>query len=126
PGVFSNWKRQASRPLVRRLLWLVPAALVAGVLASRLPGATPWVGTLAIMLALFVVFAHVDDVLRRALAYDLGLWRGLRKPGRAYYGMVLAHCGLAVLVAGITVVSFHQVERDLRMRPGDSANVGGY
>ena len=126
PGVFSNWKRQARRPLLRRLLWLILAALIAGVLGSRLPGTMPWIGTLAITLALFVVFAHADDLLRRALAYDVGLWRGLRKPGRAYYGMVLAHCGLAVLVAGITVVSFHQVERDVRMSPGDSATIAGY
>lgn len=126
PGVFSNWKRQAGRPLARRLLWLVPAALIAGFAAARLPGATPWVGTLAMMLALFVILAHLDDVVRRARAYDQGLLAGLRKSGRAYYGMVLAHCGLAVLVAGITVVSFHEVERDLRMSPGDSATVAGY
>ncbi len=126
PGVMSNWKRQDGGALVRRLVWLVPAALVAGFLAARLPGDTPWVGTLAIMLGLFVVFAHLDDVVRRALAYGQGLAGGLRKLGRGYYGMVLAHCGLAVLVAGITVVSYHEVERDVRMAPGDAAEVGGY
>ncbi|MBL7249238.1 heme lyase CcmF/NrfE family subunit [Alloalcanivorax sp. C16-2] len=126
PGVMSNWKRQDGGAVARRLLWLVPAALVAGFLASRLPGDTPWVGTLAIMLALFVVLAHLDDLVRRALAYGQGLAVGLGKLGRGYYGMVLAHCGLAVLVAGITVVSYHEVERDVRMAPGDVAEVGGY
>ena len=126
PGVMSNWKRQEGAQLVRRLVWLVPAAAVAGWLAARLPGPTPWVGVLAIMLCLFVVFSHVEDVVRRALAYDRGLAGGLGKLGRGYYGMVLAHCGLAVLVAGVTVVSYHEVERDVRMAPGDVAEVGGY
>jgi cytochrome c-type biogenesis protein CcmF len=126
PGMMSNWKRQAGKPLVRRLLWLAPAALIGGWLGARLPGATPWPGTLALILALFLVLAHLDDVVRRALAYNQGLFAGLRKLTRSYIGMVVAHCGLAVLVAGVTVVSFHETERDVRMRPGDVAEVGGY
>ena len=126
PGMISNWKRQDGRPLLRRMLMLAPAALIAGFFGARLPGDTPWVGTLAIMLALFLVFAHLDDTVRRSLAYNRGFWSGLGKLGRGYYGMVLAHCGVAVLVAGVTVVSFHEVERDVRMAPGDVAEVGGY
>ena len=126
PGMLSNWKRQDSSPLLRRMLMLAPAALIGGYLGARLPGDTPWVGTLALILALFLVFAHIDDLVRRSLAYDRGFLGGLRKLGRGYYGMVLAHCGMAVLVAGVTVVSFHEVERDVRMAPGDVAEVGAY
>jgi len=126
PGMLSNWKRQDGSPLLRRMLMLAPAALIGGFLGARLPGDTPWVGTLAIILALFLVFAHVDDLVRRSLAYNRGFLGGFRKLGRGYYGMVLAHCGLAVLVAGVTVVSFHEVERDVRMAPGDVAEVGAY
>ena len=78
------------------------------------------------MLALFLVFAHMDDVVRRARAYNQGLLNGLGKLGRGYWGMVMAHCGLAVMVAGITLVSFHEVERDIRMAPGDQASIGDY
>jgi len=126
PGMLSNWKRQDGSPLLRRMLMLAPAALIGGFLGARLPGDTPWVGTLAIVLALFLVFAHIDDLVRRSLAYDRGFLGGLGKLGRGYYGMVLAHCGVAVLVAGVTVVSFHEVERDVRMAPGDVAEVGAY
>ena len=126
PGMLSNWKRQDSSPLLRRMLMLAPAALIGGYLGARLPGDTPWVGTLALILALFLVFAHIDDLVRRALAYNRGFLGGLGKLGRGYYGMVLAHSGMAVLVAGVTVVSFHEVERDVRMAPGDVAEVGAY
>ena len=57
-----------SSPLLRRMLMLAPAALIGGYLGARLPGDTPWVGTLALILALFLVFAHIDDLVRRALA----------------------------------------------------------
>ena len=126
PGVFSNWKRQDSGILVKRLLPLVPAAIVAGWFGARIPEPSPWQGVVAIMLACYLIFAHVDDVLRRALAYQQGLFTGLRKLGRSYWGMVIAHCGLAVMVAGIALVSFHEVERDIRMAPGDEATLGDY
>ena len=126
PGVFSNWKRQDGRVLVKRMAMLAPAAVIAGWFGSRLPEPSPWQGVLAIMLALYLVFAHVDDVVRRARAYVQGFFTGLRKLGRAYWGMVSAHCGLAVMVAGIPLVSFHEVERDIRMGPGDRASIGEY
>jgi len=126
PGMFSNWKRQDGNTLLKRMALLAPAAIIAGWFGSRLPEPSPWQGVLAIMLALFLVFAHVDDVVRRARAYKQGFVSGLGKLGRGYWGMVLAHCGLAVLIAGITLVSFHEVERDIRMAPGDTAKLGHY
>ena len=126
PGVFSNWKRQDGNGLLKRMALLAPAAIIAGWFAARLPEPSPWQGVLAIMLALFLVFAHMDDVVRRARAYNQGFLNGLGKLGRGYWGMVMAHCGLAVMVAGITLVSFHEVERDIRMAPGDQASIGDY
>ncbi len=126
PGVFSNWKRQEGNSLLKRIGLLLPAAIIAGWFAARIPEPSPWQGVLAIMLSVYLILAHGDDVLRRARAYGVGLGAGLRKLARSYWGMVIAHCGLAVMVAGITVVSFHEVERDVRMGPGDEVQLGDY
>ncbi len=40
--------------------------------------------------------------------------------------MQLAHFGMAVGVAGIAVVALYSSERDVRMAPGDSAELAGY
>lgn len=40
--------------------------------------------------------------------------------------MVLGHLGLAMVMAGATVVSNYGIERDVRMQPGDRAMVGDY
>jgi cytochrome c-type biogenesis protein CcmF len=47
-------------------------------------------------------------------------------PGLAWWGMHVAHFGVAVLVLGITGVKSFQVERDLRMGLGDEVSVAGF
>jgi cytochrome c-type biogenesis protein CcmF len=48
------------------------------------------------------------------------------KPPRAFWGMHLAHIGMAVTVIGITMVKGYESERDVRMAPGETVAVGGY
>src|SRR5207237_5234354 len=50
----------------------------------------------------------------------------LAAPPRSYYGMQLAHVGVAVFSAGVTVVTGYQSERDVKMNIGDTVSVGGY
>ena len=40
--------------------------------------------------------------------------------------MQLAHVGVAVFIAGVTVVTSYQSERDVKMNLGDTVSVGGY
>jgi cytochrome c-type biogenesis protein CcmF len=47
-----------------------------------------------------------------------------RQLPRASVGMMVAHLGVAVFIFGVTIVKTHEVERDVRMRPGDSATIG--
>ena len=44
----------------------------------------------------------------------------------SYIGMVLAHFGVAVFVAGVTVTMTYSEEKDLRMEPGSVYNISGY
>jgi len=44
----------------------------------------------------------------------------------SYYGMVLAHIGVAVTAIGITLVSVYSEERDMRMALGDKVELAGY
>ncbi len=45
---------------------------------------------------------------------------------RSYYGMQLAHVGVAVFIVGVTLVTGYQAEQDVRMSTGDKVSVGGY
>jgi cytochrome c-type biogenesis protein CcmF len=44
----------------------------------------------------------------------------------AWWGMGLAHLGVAVFVAGVTLVRAYQTEIDLRMAPGEAIAIGGH
>ena len=44
----------------------------------------------------------------------------------SYWGMHLAHIGIAVCVVGITMVKGYETEKDVRMAMGDTVSVGGY
>jgi len=44
----------------------------------------------------------------------------------SYYGMMLAHIGVAVVAIGITLVSTYSEERDMRMAPGDKIELADY
>lgn len=77
---------------------------------------------LAIGLVLWMVFTIAKDV--RNKTRNTGLLKGLRKLKPAYYGMQLAHLGLAVTFIGVALTSGYSAQKDLRMDPGDSAEVG--
>jgi cytochrome c-type biogenesis protein CcmF len=63
-----------------------------------------------------------EDVWRRA---D-NTFSGLRSIRKGYWGMFIAHMGVAVTVIGITMVTTYHVERDVRMTVGDHAKIGVY
>jgi cytochrome c-type biogenesis protein CcmF len=100
----------------------VVAALIAPVLLGRW---SPLV-SLGLFLA-FWIFASTAETLRARLAGSPR--RGfdkLRANPASYYGMLLAHFGLGVFVVGVTLVKGYEVERDVRVDPGQSVAVAGY
>jgi cytochrome c-type biogenesis protein CcmF len=98
-----------------------------------------WVGLAALLLAIGLPFVFGEWSAGTALGVFLGMWVALgslqhvveriRKPGRiggSFWGMHLAHFGMAVLVLGITGVKSFEVERDVRMSLGDTVSIAPY
>ncbi|MEY4443326.1 MAG: Cytochrome c-type biosis protein CcmF [Pseudomonadota bacterium] len=118
PGTVARWREAKLSELVVELRWVGCVALLVGNVAPLAFG-TWSVGT--------------------ALGWTLGAWVGLgtlwqvvqrlRKPGRipaSFWGMHLAHLGMAVLVVGVTGVKSFEVERDVRMGLGDEVTIAPY
>jgi len=55
-----------------------------------------------------------------------GLLKGMRSLTRSYWGMQIAHIGIAVVALGVVLSSQNSAERDLRLAPGESVELGGY
>jgi cytochrome c-type biogenesis protein CcmF len=87
-----------------------------------------WAG-LAVMLSLWIVSSLVLS-LRQRFKYRKGLSGILRDFGArgsgSYYGMVIAHFGIAVFIIGVTFVTQFDVEQDIRMSPGQTVELAGH
>ncbi|MEI6759441.1 MAG: heme lyase CcmF/NrfE family subunit [Betaproteobacteria bacterium] len=126
-GPLARWRDASAGDLTRRLRWAVGVSVASALVAPWVLGHwTPMVG-LGLLLAAWVVSTAVLNLLTRLREHPARSFgaRLAAQPG-SYYGMLLAHGGVAVFIAGVTVVSGFQSENDVRMEPGDSAQVGGY
>ncbi|WP_417530363.1 heme lyase CcmF/NrfE family subunit [Marinobacter lipolyticus] len=124
-GIFSRWKKTDGGWLGRKLLWPLAISVVATATVMVTYGAfKPWAFA-GCFVAIWVTVATFWDLWDKS-ASRKGRLQGLKRQSRSYYGMVLGHLGLAITMAGATVVSNYGVERDVRMTPGDTAMVGDY
>ncbi len=118
-GPTARWKEASVADLVARLKFALGLALAAGILLPFLFGSwKPLVG-LSLLLAAWIVAASVVDIRHR-------LQSAGGRPPPSFWGMHLAHIGVAVFVIGVTLVKGYEAEKDVRMAPGDTVTVGGY
>jgi cytochrome c-type biogenesis protein CcmF len=125
-GPLSRWSRAPLPELWVRLRWALGVAVVAGLIAPVIMGRWSPLVALGLFLA-FWIFASTAQTLRGRLAGSprRGFAKLTANPG-SYYGMLLAHFGLGVFVIGVTLVKGYEIERDVRLEPGESVSVGGY
>lgn len=104
-------------------------AIVGGALLPLCWGTWRWGVALALAAALWVALMAVRDWSARLLSYrrgGLSWFAAFWKMPAAFSGMHIAHLGVAVFVAGVTVVSSYEREDDLRMAIGDTYSIAGY
>ncbi|EMP55836.1 cytochrome c assembly protein [Marinobacter santoriniensis NKSG1] len=124
-GIFSRWKKTDGGWLGRKLLWpLAISVIVTTAVVIGYGGFKPWAFA-GIFTAVWVAVATFWDLSDKSRSRK-GRLNGLKRQSRSYWGMVLGHLGLAMTIAGVTVVSNYGIERDVRMSPGDVATVGDY
>jgi len=126
-GPLAQWKKTSLPELATRLRWAFAVSIVTALaLPFTLGHWTPLV-SLGLLLAIWIVTTAAVD-LRERLAHADGssLLGRLAAMPRSYWGMVLAHCGVALFIVGVTMVKGFEVEQDLRMNVGETATIGGY
>ncbi|BAP78992.1 cytochrome c-type biogenesis protein CcmF [Pseudomonas sp. MT-1] len=123
-GVLVRWKNTPVKWLIGMLTPVLITSAVLGGLGSMLFGDFHWAVLAVCMLAGWVVSAGVRDILDKTR--HKGLLKGLRSLAPSYWGMQLAHFGLVVCALGVVLTSQQSDERDLRLAPGESLQLGGY
>ncbi|NWN91670.1 heme lyase CcmF/NrfE family subunit [Marinobacter adhaerens] len=124
-GTFSRWKKTDAGWLARKLLWpLAVSMLISTAAIVAYGGFKPW-AFLGLFTASWIAMTTFWDLWDKSGSRK-GRVHGLKRQSRSYYGMVLGHLGVAITMAGATVVSNYGIERDVRMVPGDTAQVEDY
>jgi cytochrome c-type biogenesis protein CcmF len=125
-AIFARWKNAALPDLMVRLKWAFGVSVLVALLLPLVMGKwTPMIA-LGLLMAMWIVTTAAVSLRERLQKREGHLFGALIGLPRAYQGMIVAHLGVAVFIVGVTMVKGYEVERDMRMSPGDSTTVGGY
>src|SRR5258708_21863918 len=113
-GPLARWKRASLPELAVLLRWSLAISFSLGMLLPLAMGKWSAMVGFGLALALWISATCV-----------LSLRKNLKQT-RSHYGMVLAHLGVAVFVVGVTLVKGYESEKDVRLREGESVELGRY
>jgi cytochrome c-type biogenesis protein CcmF len=128
-GPLLAWKRGDIPGALGRLKLAAVAALglAAGVL--YLVGAHTFLAFGGIALAAWLVFGSLSELAERIRLFRAPVaetWARTRGLPRSAWGMMVAHAGLGLVVAGITATSAWQIEKIQLLKPGEQVVIAGY
>jgi len=123
-GVLVRWKDTPLQWLRGMLTPVLIGAVVLAPIGGLLVANFDWAILTVFALAAWVLLAGVRDLFDKTR--HKGLVKGARGLTRSYWGMHVAHLGIAVCALGVVLSSSHSAQRDLRMAPGESMDLAGY
>jgi cytochrome c-type biogenesis protein CcmF len=125
-GPLSRWKRTSPAYLVAQLSRVALASLVLGVLIPLLVLLEfSLAASITLLLALWVIFSIARDMADKTANKKTRV-AGLRSLSWSYYGMQLAHFGIAVMLVGVSLTSYFSSERSVLLDIGGTVELGGY
>ena len=112
-----SWFKSDKKRFFKRLLLLIPAAVIAyGMIWNALQNDDAlrfhFFAYVLLTLAIWVLFVT--------------LWQNWTKVRLAYFGMVLAHCGVAIATMGAVMSSYFGSELGVRLAPQQSQQLGQF
>jgi len=126
-GPIARWKNARLPDLATRLRW---AAVVSVIVALVLPftlGHWSWGVSGGLLLAAWIAATTITGLVHRLRSAPGQTLRAkLRASSLSYYGMLVAHIGVAVFVVGVTLVKGYGQEKDVRMDVGETVELAGY
>tara|TARA_R110001592_G_scaffold356455_3_gene658341 strand:- start:1155 stop:3125 length:1971 start_codon:yes stop_codon:yes gene_type:complete len=124
-GSVLRWKRNPSTNLKRYFNIPLLLSLLLGGLFPLLYDGYELMAAVTVMVAVWVITVTFLDLWHKS-GHSRSRWYGLSRLKGSYYGMVIAHLGVAVCIVGAGLTSIYSIQRDVRMEPGEQANVAGY
>ncbi len=119
-GPVASWRKADLPDVWTRLRWALAIAIVTAGLLPFVMGTWQPMVAVGLFLALWIAASTVLQVIQRLRQTSL------RSNSAAWYGMVIAHLGVAVFIVGVTLVKAYGIEQNVTMDKGQTVQVGGY
>ena len=130
-GPISRWKSASLPDMWTRLRWALVISLVIGLIlpfAAVVDHSARWspMAAFGYWMAAWIVLSTIEMIRHQIRHAPGGLLARLGAQPRGWWGMVVAHLGVAVFIVGVTSVRGYEVERDVKMSPGDVVTIDEY
>jgi cytochrome c-type biogenesis protein CcmF len=126
-GPMARWRNATLPELAVRLKWAAAVAVLTAILIPLVMGKWSLMISLGLLLAGWIVAASVTGIIHRFKSTPRNsLWGKITANSSSYYGMHVAHIGIAVFVVGVTMVKGFETERDVRMAMNEVVKQDGY
>jgi len=125
-GPLARWKQASLPGMAKQLRVALAVAATTGVLASLVSGSFKPMVSFGVALAAWIVITIYLGFAERLKYIGGEKLPALLKIPRGFWGMQMAHLGLAWVLAGITLVSGLETERNVKMNIGDTTHLAGY
>lgn len=126
-GPFVRWKGDDGDRILRKVAPGLVASAGLGLGLAFAIGHVSWRTVLGLSLAAWVLIGSIQILVQR-IADRRGAAPGarLRSIPSAWWGMWLAHLGIGVFIIGVTMVGSLNTQIQVKMMPGDTAQLAGY
>jgi cytochrome c-type biogenesis protein CcmF len=128
-GPALKWKRDHALTALQRLRLAAVAALVVGLLVLTMTFGRNIPAAIFMGIAAWIVVGSLIVLMQRIRLGSAPLATSMRLAGntpRAFYGLIIAHAGVGIVVAGITGMTAWASEKIEQLRPGQTLHLAGY
>tara|TARA_A100001015_G_scaffold139094_1_gene154157 strand:+ start:4927 stop:6813 length:1887 start_codon:yes stop_codon:yes gene_type:complete len=131
------WRESEFFPALKKLVVPSVVAVFLALIFLFLIPTTSVLTALGIIGAIILLLGTITSVIDRVETLrvqaiqnqNLGLISlpsRIGKLGLSYWGMVVAHCGLAIFSLGVIFVMSYQIEKDISLKPNQTEEISGY
>ncbi|MDG6882121.1 Cytochrome c-type biogenesis protein CcmF [Phocoenobacter uteri] len=125
-GPLLKWRRDQfcaiRKPVIISLIIMLISGFILPLVLQNKITVTAVIGT---MIAVFIVLLSLYELQQRS-THRHSFFVGMTKLSRSHWGMLSAHLGVAMTVWGIAFSQNYSVERDVRMKVGESVQIADY
>lgn len=125
-GPLTLWKKTGREKVWKLIKHPISISVVCGAVFPALYGNEYSIGAaISVAIAMWIITTLGTDMLYKVRNAN-SVTKGLSRLTRSYYGMVLAHFGVAVTLLGACLNTIYSDQRDLRMEEGERLTLGRY